>query len=103
MGYPLDCRVCGGYEYHKADCALRVSERAESERKHREDLVRIMRESASLAAHVHDRSRRERVATAVLQGILASGDRCGGYEMAAADALGFTDALIAKLSDEPKS
>jgi hypothetical protein len=58
MGYPLDCRRCGGYEDHKADCPQLREWADEALRKHRETMERIARESAPP-------SQLERIATAL--------------------------------------
>jgi hypothetical protein len=44
-----------------------------------------------------DAERRERIATAVLAGLLGGGDRCGGHAGAAEEVCDFADALMAEL------
>jgi len=46
--------------------------------------------------------RRERIATAVLQGLMAQSYGCGPSWEAAEVAINFADALIAKLDEEPQ-
>lgn len=62
--------------------------------------MRLPSEIASDAYRAQQRERRERIATAALQGLLAGGDRCGGFDLAAEQAVGFADALIAALSKD---
>lgn len=88
MGYPLDCRVCGGYEYHKADCALEAERTRDEERAHRERMERLAVES-----------RRERIAVAALQGLIA-GTAGSGYTGRSVAAVAYADALNAPAAKE---
>ena len=65
----------------------------------RNEVEALRKQVANLTAEVArlKDQRRERIATAALQGLLACNERSGSFDWYATDAIAFADALIAKI------